>query len=680
MFIAPLELCLLQRVFADSLPSSTKCHLHGIFSKKLESNRQKLLRKRHYSLFLSNEAFSIFSLRSMLHVVMDTLESLSAKQPIMLKKIFSQINFTLLILASVTPALQSTLADEGARVTPHNIIFFIGDGMGPEEIRASRLVRGAAHVFESFPYQGQVTTYSADNTVTDSAAAATAMATGNKVNNGVLSLALPGTGAEYQTLLEYFKSRGKAVGLVTTTSITSATPAAFGAHETSRSNYSAIAADYFQQTKPNILFGGGDSSNGITAAAAQAAGYTVVTNQAELEDIDTESATMISGQFGNGNMPYEYDGLGTLPHLSDMVRTALRVLDNDSNGFFLMVEGGLIDYAGHANSLVRSVEEVAEFNEAINEALSWLPEDSETLIVVTADHETGGLSIISDILTGGYPSVTWSTTGHTATNVKVFAHGYGAESFTNTIDNTDYFAKISTAGEQYNTAPIVSAGNDVSLPSKVKGSQSYQLTGTVTDDEINTSAGVSYSWSQTSGPTATIDSPYALTTNVTLPVAGTYVFSLNASDGFALASDTVTVNVIAPPTVSVSSKKDIRAKKRIVSIKLLKRNTAQPSFDTSGCQVNFYLLPSKQTLPSSSTKIATIAAPKSKETIYLSFVPTSISEATTNKIAVYMEAQLICNDGHKIRSAKVEGSLISKGSYKKAFSYWKKNYSVSIAQ
>ena len=163
---------------------------------------------------------------------------------------------------------------------PKNIIFCIGDGMGPEQVEAARLFAGAPMSFENFTFHGSVTTYSVNSSVTDSAAAATALATGVKVNNGVISLAIPGDSSELPTLLEYYQARDRATGLVTTTYMTHATPAGFGAHESSRNNNSQIANDYLTQTRPNVLLGGG--ANGMSVAAAQSAGYTVVTDAAGL--------------------------------------------------------------------------------------------------------------------------------------------------------------------------------------------------------------------------------------------------------------------------------------------------------------------------------------------------------------------------------------------------------------
>jgi len=347
-----------------------------------------------------------------------------------------KINITIILVL-----LGCILTAEPLSATPKNIILLIGDGMGFEQVKAAGMyLNGKAGTlsFESFPNQAEVTTYSADSSVTDSAAAGTAIATGHKVNNGVISMAYPGDGSELYTLLEYFKERGKSTGLVSTTYMTHATPAVFGAHEPSRNNISEIARDYLNQTLPNVLFGGG--ANGMSISSATSAGYTVVTDRTELQALDTENATMVSGQFGNTHLPYEFDGLGALPHLSEMTHTALNILDNDPDGFFLMVEGGRIDHAGHSNDIQRNIFETIEFSSAVQAAVNWTQTNPGTFILVTSDHETGGLTVLKNNGQGKFPDVSWTTTGHTGANVPIYASGVNADIISGIMDNTDIFA------------------------------------------------------------------------------------------------------------------------------------------------------------------------------------------------------------------------------------------------
>lgn len=330
----------------------------------------------------------------------------------------------------------------GCPPKPKNVVLCIGDGMGFEQVKAASIYatgREGELCFESFPYKTSMTTHSADEAVTDSAASGTAIATGHKVNNGVVSLQIPGDGTELQTLLEYFQQRGKATGLVTTTYITHATPAVFGAHEKSRQNYDNIAADYLTQTRPNVLFGAGGHS--MSPQAAEDAGYVVVQNLNELRSLNTEEATFVSGQFGTG-IPYEMEWTGDLPHLSQMAESALAILDNDPDGFFLMIEGGTIDWAGHANNLANNIGETVEFAKTVQTVLNWAKGRDDTLLVVTADHETGGLKVTKNNGKGKLPDVHWKSKGHTAAQVPVYAWGAGADLFTDRMDNTDIHNKI----------------------------------------------------------------------------------------------------------------------------------------------------------------------------------------------------------------------------------------------
>lgn len=331
--------------------------------------------------------------------------------------------------AAVCAYCLSIFSVEGREV--RNIVVFVGDGMGVEHMRAAEMWSGSNLQFRSFPSQASIATCSADSEVTDSAAAATAFATGQKVNNGVISVALPGDGASLETLLEYFKKRGKRTGLITTSYLTDATPAAFGAHEASRNNRAEIAADYLTASRPDLLLGGG--GQGLTAAAVLAAGYNLATDAVQM----ASAPAPLCGLFGDGSMPYEYDGLGGLPHLSEMVARALTLLNASTNGFFLLAENGLIDHAAHGNDLARCLPEVIEFSRAVDIASAWARDRSDTLLMVLADHETGGLQVTADNGVGNLPTVAWSTAGHTSSNVTVYAKGALAERMAGISDNTD---------------------------------------------------------------------------------------------------------------------------------------------------------------------------------------------------------------------------------------------------
>lgn len=316
-----------------------------------------------------------------------------------------------------------------------NVILCIGDGMGPEQVKAAHFYNGTNLFFEAFPYRSVMTTVAADGGVTDSAAAATAMATGHKVYNGVISLADPGDGSRMETVLEHFLNVDKSVGWVTTSYLTDATPACFAAHEVSRDKLAEIANDYLCQTRPNVLLGGG--GNGLDAEVVRAAGYWVVTNAAELALLNGGSGVHVAGLFGDGPMPYVYDGLGGLPSLHQMTAAALGLLSGDPDGFFLMVEGGRIDHACHANDLARCVAETLAFDDAVRVVAAWAKNRTDTLVLVTADHETGGLSVLFDNGKGVLPEVTWRSSGHTSTAVPVYGAGVNAKRVPLLSDNTD---------------------------------------------------------------------------------------------------------------------------------------------------------------------------------------------------------------------------------------------------
>ena len=329
---------------------------------------------------------------------------------------------------------------------PKNVILFIADGMGPEHIEATRAYLGEDLFFESLPYMAMTTTYSASNPITESASAATSMATGVKVTNNVVAMAYPGDGSELETSVEYYRDRGKSTGLVTNMHITDYTPAGFAAHEPHRDYGAYIANDYLTQTRPNVMFGG---CGWVTEQSAEGAGYTVVTDRAELYALNTEAEMRVSGQFAPMWMPCEYDGMGDAPHLSEMTQVALDILDNDPDGFFLMVEGGLIDTLCHWHDVERTVFEIIEFDNAIRMVMDWAGTRTDTLVVVTSDHETGGLAVLEDNGPGEFPTVEWSTWGHTGVDVPTYAWGLNARTVSGVIDNTDIYhlTTMSEAGD-----------------------------------------------------------------------------------------------------------------------------------------------------------------------------------------------------------------------------------------
>ena len=183
----------------------------------------------------------------------------------------------------------------------------------------------------------------------------------------------------------------------------------------------------------------------MSLAGAVAAGYTVVTDTNEFYSLDTENEKFVSAQFGSTHFPYELDGIGDRPHLHEMAQTALDILDNDANGFFLMIEGSRIDHAGHANDIERMIHETIEFDRSVETVYDWMGGREDTLLMVTADHETGGLAVTNNNGVGNYPSVSWSTSWHTATPVPVYGFGCNAYLVTNVFDNTEIYSVATSA-------------------------------------------------------------------------------------------------------------------------------------------------------------------------------------------------------------------------------------------
>ena len=336
---------------------------------------------------------------------------------------------------------------------PKNVILFIGDGMGFEQVKsAGYYFNGAsgAFNFEQFDNFSAYTTHNASGATTDSAASGTAIATGQKVANGVISVANAGTPQQTDllTLLEHFSAAGRSTGLVTTSYMTDATPAAFGAHNESRNNSSQIAADYFNQTRPNVLYGA--SATGFSTSAATTAGYATITNRAGLQSLDTETAAHVAGVFPT--FGYAYDQQSTYantPYLWEMTQSALNILDNDADGFFLMVENELTDSSGHSPNLLpndlktlRNAHEVRELEKAVQQAINWAGARTDTLILVASDHETGNLTVTGNNGQNTVPSVTWGSTGHTSDQVPVYASGANAHLFSGPLDNTGFFGRV----------------------------------------------------------------------------------------------------------------------------------------------------------------------------------------------------------------------------------------------
>ena len=289
-----------------------------------------------------------------------------------------------------TPVVEANQDSKNGKVK--NVIFMVPDGFSSSYATNYRLYKGEESLMDSM-LVGMHRTYSADTEVTDSAAAGTAMATGVKTNNGMISTSPDGK--ELNTILESAEENGKASGLVATSTITHATPAVFASHVASRSDEAAIAPQLLENEVDVILGGGKKYFTDSLLNQAKEDGYKVAENREELNV--SQKTDKLIGLFAQDAMAPELDRDATnQPSLAEMTDTAIEVLKKDKDGFFLMVEGSQIDWAGHDHDAAWAMKDAEAFEKALAEVLEFAKQDKNTLVVVAGDHDTGGMSV------GGY--------------------------------------------------------------------------------------------------------------------------------------------------------------------------------------------------------------------------------------------------------------------------------------
>jgi alkaline phosphatase len=307
-------------------------------------------------------------------------------------------------LLFVAPAQAQTAPNAPAKDGPTNIILMIPDGFGPASVTMARDYLRWRDGATELPYDslhvGSARTFSTDSRITDSAAGGTALATGTKTYNG--AIAVDTTRRPVATLLEGAEQRGMATGLVVTSRLTHATPAAFSAHVPDRDRENKIAEQQLTQDI-EVLLGGGkrhflpesasdsernDDRNLLKTADEQ--GYQVVETADELAQVDEGP---LLGLFSDGHMAFEIDRPPSQPSLAQMTESAIDVLSDNENGYFLMVEGSRIDHAGHNNDAAGHLHDILAFNDAFTTALDAAQNDPNTLVVMVSDHETGGLTL-----------------------------------------------------------------------------------------------------------------------------------------------------------------------------------------------------------------------------------------------------------------------------------------------
>ncbi len=379
------------------------------------------------------------------------------------------------------------------------VFYFIGDGMGFAHVALAEAYNAAKQgkigseplAFTQFPAMGMATTYSASNMITCSSAAGTALSTGYKTNNGMLGVT-PDT-SNLVSIAKMIHNFGYKVGVMSTVTIDHATPAAFYANSAARNDYYSIAA---QLPLSGFEFFGGGGFGGVEKQGDRKPLYDIVAENGYAvamgaEDFEAKKGSADKILFFqdsadiNNILPYAFEREESDISLAQVVKAAIEFLDNEK-GFFIMAEGGQIDWAAHANDITNTIHETIDFDEAIQVAYQfYLKHPDETLIVVTADHETGGLTLgrtkgyVFDLASvpgrkaqmttseradiNNYMEHTpadslskaakigWTTTSHTGAAVPVFAVGAGSEAFVGRMDNTDIPKRIMDAmGLQFN--------------------------------------------------------------------------------------------------------------------------------------------------------------------------------------------------------------------------------------
>lgn len=325
---------------------------------------------------------------------------------------------------------------EGKKV--RNIIFMIGDGMGLEQISAAWVANGGKLNLDNFSKVGLQRTYSANKLVTDSAAAGTALATGHKTNNGMISMTPDSV--IVKSLAEEAMEKGKRAGAAVTCRVNDATPSVFFSHSISRNSQEDIAA---QMAESGVYFlsGGGErywtkrkDGRDITIEI-QKKGYSFASTTEELMAVECGPVVAL---LADKDLKPALDRGNLLP---ESVTKALQLLDNEK-GFFLMIEGSMIDDGGHDNKAGYTMEEIFDFDRTLGIVLEWAEKDGETLVIVTGDHATGGMTLLGGNIGKQKIEVNFSTTGHNGIVLPVFAWGPHSGEFVGVYENTELSDRI----------------------------------------------------------------------------------------------------------------------------------------------------------------------------------------------------------------------------------------------
>ncbi len=322
---------------------------------------------------------------------------------------------------------------------PKNIILFIGDGMGVAQTFAGMTANHGKLNLEYLKYIGFSKTQSFNEYVTDSGAGATAIASG--VNTYYEAIGVNSDTVKVPSILELAEEKGLSTGLVTTCDITDATPAAFVAHHKSRYMLDEVAMDYLNSDVDFVIGGGSHhftkQSNGQSLILLlKENGYNVFPDE---DQLSTTKGRKIFALLGDNDLPRAKERNN---YLTIATRAALNRLEQNDKGFFLMIEGSQIDHGGHLNDTGFIVEEMLDLDKAIGAALEFAVNNGETLIICTADHETGGMALEFGNIETGQIRADYTSDDHTGVMVPVYSIGPGAEEFIGIYENTALFHKM----------------------------------------------------------------------------------------------------------------------------------------------------------------------------------------------------------------------------------------------
>lgn len=331
-----------------------------------------------------------------------------------------------------------------SEATGRSVILIIGDGMGYPQLEAASLSiygKKQALFTQQMSHRGEIHTHSHSDEITDSGAAATAMGTGQKTNNGYVGRNK--NAVDVPNIFEIAKRSGIHTGIITTVPISHATPAGFASHGDDRKHTDRIVDQLLSRSRPNILFG---SAEQINEKWASFKGYDVVKDRNSFMKWSPKTVTdfYVSGQFGESNIPLYKDKNTQLPSLPELTAKALEVLPQP---FFLLIESGMIDWGGHEGDIGKVISEVHALEDSVLEINDWMKNKKDVTVIVTADHETGGLIVEGPPKTPGAlpphrftaPLNDIGSLKHTAQKVPVFAMGADAYRVETLDDNTELF-------------------------------------------------------------------------------------------------------------------------------------------------------------------------------------------------------------------------------------------------